>query len=219
MPGTLEHGRLSSRVHRAGLGQRALRFGEFTLKSGRSSPYFFNAGEFNTGAALAVLGRCYARAIGRAGIDYDMLFGPAYKGIPLAVATAITLNETSGRDLPCAFNRKERKDHGEGGVLMGAPLAGRVLIIDDVITAGTAVREVVELIRAAGATVAGVVLGLDRGERGRGKQSAVAELADELQAPVISIVSLGDIVHYLESSAQYREQLPRMLAYRETWAA
>ena len=201
------------------LRHRALRFGEFTLKSGRSSPYFFNAGEFNSGAALAVLGRCYACAIERAGIGFDMLFGPAYKGIPLAVATAMTLNETSGRDLPCAFNRKERKAHGEGGVLIGAPLGGRVLIIDDVITAGTAVREVVELIHGAGASVAGVVLGLDRGERGDGERSAVAELADELQAPVISVVALGDIVHYLESSAELREQLPRMLAYRETWAA
>jgi orotate phosphoribosyltransferase len=201
------------------LRHRALRFGEFTLKSGRRSPYFFNAGEFNTGAALAALGRCYAHAIGSADIAYDMLFGPAYKGIPLAVATAITLNESSGRDLPCAFNRKERKAHGEGGVLMGAPLAGRVLIIDDVITAGTAVREVAQLIRASGAAVAGVMLGLDRGERGSGELSAVAELSEELGAPIFSIVSLGDIVRFLEDSEEFREQLPRVRAYQETWVA
>ena len=165
------------------LQQSALRFGEFTLKSGRKSPYFFNAGNFSGGASLAALGHCYAAAIADAGLEFDMLFGPAYKGIPLAVATAIAMSATSGRDVPCAFNRKEVKTHGEGGSLMGAPLRGRVLIIDDVITAGTAVREVVSIVRAAGAAVAGVVLGLDRGERGQGAKSAVNELSGELVLP------------------------------------
>ncbi len=201
------------------LRQRALRFGSFTLKSGRNSPYFFNAGEFSTGGALAALGRCYAAAIAAAGIDYDMLFGPAYKGIPLAVATAVAISNDSGRDVPCAFNRKEAKTHGEGGVLMGAPLAGRVLIVDDVITAGTAVRGVVELIAAAGASIAGVVLGLDRAERGSGTDSAVTELARELGVPVFSIARLDDIVRFLEASEDPGEHLPAMLAYRRQWGA
>lgn len=199
------------------LRHRALRFGEFTLKSGRSSPYFFNAGEFNTGASMATLGRCYAEAIRSAGLQFDMFFGPAYKGIALAVSTAIALHEIRGEDIPCAFNRKEAKSHGEGGTLMGAPLAGRVLIIDDVITAGTAVREVVQMIRGAGAQVAGVVLGLDRGERGSGTDSAVTELARELSAPIVSIVHLDDIVEYLQGSEEPGAQLERMLAYRERW--
>jgi len=201
------------------LHHKALRFGEFTLKSGRSSPYFFNAGEFNSGAALAQLGRCYASAIAASGIEFDMLFGPAYKGIPLAVATAIAISESGMADLPCAFNRKEAKAHGEGGNLIGAPLSGRVLIIDDVITAGTAVREVARMITTAGATVAGVVLGLDRAERGRGAESAVAELARELGAPVFSIARLDDIVRFLQSGASMEGHLPALLAYRETWGA
>jgi orotate phosphoribosyltransferase len=201
------------------LRQRALRFGSFTLKSGRTSPYFFNAGEFSTGGALAVLGRCYAAAIADAGVEYDMLFGPAYKGIPLAVATAVAISNDSGRDVPCAFNRKEAKTHGEGGTLIGAPLAGRVLIIDDVITAGTAVRGVVELIAGAGAGIAGVVLGLDRAERGSGADSAVAELARELGVPVFSIARLDDIVHFLEQADDLREHLPAMLEYRRQWGA
>ncbi len=199
------------------LRQRALRFGSFTLKSGRTSPYFFNAGEFSSGGALAALGRCYAAAIAAAGVEYDMLFGPAYKGIPLAVATAVAISNDSGRDVPCAFNRKEAKTHGEGGTLIGAPLAGRVLIIDDVITAGTAVRGVVDLIAAAGATIAGVVLGLDRAERGSGADSAVTELARELGVPVFSIARLDDIVRFLEESEGFGEHLPQMLAYRRQW--
>ena len=203
---------------RLALARNALRFGEFTLKSGRLSPYFFNAGLFDTRASLAALGRCYAEAIAAADIGFDMLFGPAYKGIPLAVTTAIAMAER-GRDLPCAFNRKEAKTHGEGGSLIGAPLAGRVLIVDDVITAGTAVREVVSLIRGAGAQVAGVVIGLDRDEVGPNGRSAVSELAEELSAPVVSIARLDDIVRFLEDSPAFREHLPCVLAYRQHWGA
>jgi orotate phosphoribosyltransferase len=170
------------------------------------------------GASLATLGGCYAAAIAQAGIEYDMLFGPAYKGIPLAVTTAIAIAE-GGRDVHCAFNRKEAKAHGEGGSLIGAPLKGRVLIVDDVITAGTAVREVVELIRGAGASVAGVVIGLDRDEVGPNGRSAVAELAAELGAPVTSIVRLDDIVRFLEAEPAFREHLPRVLLYRQQWGA
>jgi orotate phosphoribosyltransferase len=206
-----------SEVISLALQHRALRFGSFTLKSGRVSPYFFNAGEFSSGAALAALGRCYAAAIAAAGVEFDMLFGPAYKGIPLAVATAVAISNDSGRDVPCAFNRKEAKTHGEGGTLIGAPLAGRVLIIDDVITAGTAVRGVVQLIAAGGASIAGVVLGLDRAERGSGADSAVNELARELGAPVFSIARLDDIVRFLEASEDFREHLPAVLAYRGQW--
>lgn len=203
---------------RLALSHHALRFGEFTLKSGRLSPYFFNAGHFSSGASLATLGRCYAAAIAQAGIEYDMLFGPAYKGIPLAVTTAIAIAQ-GGRDVHCAFNRKEAKAHGEGGSLIGARLKGRVLIVDDVITAGTAVREVVELIRGAGATVAGVVIGLDRDEVGPNGRSAVAELAAELGAPVTSIVRLDDIIRFLEAAPEFREHLPRVLLYRQQWGA
>ena len=199
------------------LRHRALRFGDFTLKSGRRSPYFFNAGEISSGAALAVLGRCYAAAIAASGVEFDMLFGPAYKGIPLAVATAVAIAGDSGRDVPCAFDRKEAKTHGEGGALIGAPLAGRVLIVDDVITAGTAVRSVARLISAAGARIAGVVLGLDRAERGAGTESAVVELSRELGVPVFAIARLDDIVAYLEDAPELREHLPAMLAYRHEW--
>jgi orotate phosphoribosyltransferase len=195
----------------------ALRFGEFTLKSGRVSPYFFNAGALASGSALAILGRCYAAAIAASGIGYDLLFGPAYKGIPLAVATAVAIAAEGGRDVPCAFNRKEAKDHGEGGFLIGAPLAGRALIIDDVITAGTAVREVAELIRGTGAAVAGVVIGLDRDEVGPSGRSAVAELAAGIAAPVIAIARLEDIVRCLEGGGQYSEHLERVRAYRRQW--
>lgn len=177
-----------------------LRFGEFTLKSGRVSPYFFNAGEFASGGALAALGRHYAQCIVDAGLEFDVLFGPAYKGIPLVAAVAIALADHHGRDTPFAYNRKEAKDHGEGGTLVGAPLEGRVLIVDDVMTAGTAVNEVIGMIRAAGAQVAGVVIGLDRQERGQGELSAVQEVQREQGAPVRSIVGLSDIIEFLQES-------------------
>ncbi|APX95105.1 orotate phosphoribosyltransferase [Halomonas sp. 1513] len=181
--------------------QGVLRFGEFTLKSGRVSPYFFNAGLFKSGAALARLGRCYAQAIAASGLEADVLFGPAYKGIPLAATTAVALAEHHARDLPFAFNRKEAKDHGEGGNIVGAPLAGRILIIDDVITAGTAIREVMALIDAAGAEAAGVVIALDRQERGAGELSAIQEVEQRYAMPVISIVTLDMVLAYLEQHA------------------
>lgn len=175
----------------------ALRFGEFTLKSGRRSPYFFNAGLFSSGLRLARLARAYAQGIEHAGIAFDVLYGPAYKGIPLAAATAALLAIEHGRDVPYAFNRKEAKDHGEGGLIVGTPLAGRVLIIDDVITAGTSVRESVEIIRAAGATPAGVVIALDRQERGQGERSAVQEVQDTFDIPVHSLLTMRDLIAYL----------------------
>ena len=191
-----------------------LRFGEFTLKSGRISPYFFNAGLFNTGRHLARLGRFYAQAIVDSGRDFDVLFGPAYKGIPLAAATGIALADHHERDLPWCFNRKEAKDHGEGGNLVGAPLQGRVLIVDDVITAGTAIRESVDLIQAAGATPAGVVIALDRQERGRGERSAIQEVEQDLGLPVTSIVTLSDLQTWLEGGAGNADTLERIRAYR-----
>ncbi|MGD8429808.1 MAG: orotate phosphoribosyltransferase, partial [Ectothiorhodospiraceae bacterium] len=166
------------------LDRGVLRFGDFTLKSGRRSPYFFNAGLFNSGGALARLGEYYARAVMDAGVEFDMLFGPAYKGIPLAAATAIALSEHFQRDVPYAFNRKEAKDHGEGGNVVGAPLAGRVLVVDDVISAGTSVGESQEIIRASGAEMAGVLIALDRQERGAGERSAVQEVEARLHVPV-----------------------------------
>jgi len=178
------------------IARNVLRFGEFTLKSGRSSPYFFNAGLFDSGAALATLGAAYADAAVRSGIEFDMLFGPAYKGIVLAAITASALAEKHGRDLPFAYNRKEAKDHGEGGTLVGAPLEGRVLIVDDVITAGTAIRESLALIRAAGATPAGVLIALDREERGQGALSATQELAAEHGVPTRAIARLTDLLAY-----------------------
>lgn len=174
-----------------------LRFGQFTLKSGRISPYFFNAGLFNRGAALAELGRFYAHAIQKSGIEYDMLFGPAYKGIPLASATAVALADHYGVDIPYAFNRKEVKSHGEGGSVVGAALSGRVLIIDDVITAGTAVREAVDIIRATGARPAAVAIALDRQERGQGQRSAIQEVEQELGLEVIAIVTLADLIEFV----------------------
>lgn len=192
-----------------------LRFGDFKLKSGRLSPYFFNAGLFNTGGALAALGRFYALAIVDSGIQFDMLFGPAYKGIPLVTAAAIALADQHGRDLPWAFNRKEAKDHGEGGHIVGRPLAGRVLIIDDVITAGTAIRESVDMIRRAGAEPAGVILALDRQERGQAERSAVQEVSEQFGLPVASILRLEDLIGYLQVEGdgghlaavrRYREQ-------------
>ncbi|MBU6420908.1 MAG: orotate phosphoribosyltransferase [Gammaproteobacteria bacterium] len=196
-----------------------LRFGEFTLKSGRQSPYFFNAGLFNSGAALAALGRFYAQAIVASGMRFDMLFGPAYKGIPLVAVTAAALAEHHGRDLPWCFNRKETKDHGEGGQLVGAPLAGRVLIVDDVITAGTAVRESLTLIRAAGATPAGLAIALDRQERGQGAKSAIAELRETEQIEVAAIVRLKDVIAWLQGRPEQAQALAALRAYRQRYGA
>ena len=193
-----------------------LRFGEFTLKSGRVSPYFFNAGLFNTGHAIAGLGRHYARAAALSGIGFDMLFGPAYKGIPLVTATAAALAEHEGMNLPFAFNRKEAKDHGEGGSIVGAPLAGRVLIVDDVMTAGTAIRESVEIIRAHGATPAGVLIALDREERGQGERSAVQEVQETYGLPVVSVLRLRDLVEHLESAGD-KDFLEAVRAYRNRY--
>lgn len=191
-----------------------LRFGEFTLKSGRTSPYFFNAGLFNSGAALAQLGRFYAEAVVDSGLAFDVLFGPAYKGIPLAAATAVALAEQHARDLPWCFNRKEAKDHGEGGTLVGAPLQGRVLIIDDVITAGTAIREVMQIIKAQGATPAGVLIALNRQERGQGELSAIQEVERDFGMPVVSIVSLEQVLEYLAGDAELKKHLPAVETYR-----
>ena len=191
-----------------------LRFGEFTLKSGRTSPYFFNAGLFNSGSALAQLGRFYASAIVESGIPFDVLFGPAYKGIPLAAATAVALAEHHGRDLPWCFNRKEAKAHGEGGSLVGAPLAGDVLIIDDVITAGTAIREVMQIIQAQGAKPAGVLIALNRQEHGNGELSAIQEVERDFAIPVVSIVSLTQVLEFLADDEQLKQHLPAVEAYR-----
>lgn len=195
----------------------ALGFGEFTLKSGRLSPYFFNAGRFCSGAALAALGQCYADAIVAAGIEFDLLFGPAYKGISLAAVTAYALADRHGRDVPYAYNRKEKKDHGEGGTLVGAPLQGRVLIIDDVITAGTAIREAIGMITGEGAEVAGVAIGLDRQERGQGERSAIQELEQDEKLRVVSIVKLADIVEYLERQSNDENLVGRIRAYRSQY--
>ncbi|MGB5475337.1 MAG: orotate phosphoribosyltransferase [Gammaproteobacteria bacterium] len=191
-----------------------LRFGEFTLKSGRVSPYFFNAGLFNTGEHLARLGRCYAQAIVDSDIGFDVLFGPAYKGIPLAAAASIALADHHARNVPWCFNRKETKGHGEGGNLVGAALDGRVLVIDDVITAGTAIRESVEIIQDAGASLAGVVIALDRQERGRGERSAIQEVEDTLGVPVVSIVRLEHLLEYLAAQPDRSEDVSRIGAYR-----
>ena len=193
-----------------------LRFGEFKLKSGRQSPYFFNAGLFNTGRAIAELGRFYARAVASSDISFDMLFGPAYKGIPLVTVTAASLADGHGRSLPWAFNRKEAKDHGEGGSIVGAPLSGRVLIIDDVMTAGTAIREAVDLIAKAGATPAGVLIALDRQERGQGPRSAVQEVEELFGLPVVSILKLADLISFLEASGS-SAQLAAVRSYREQY--
>ncbi|MDU8647243.1 MULTISPECIES: orotate phosphoribosyltransferase [Pseudomonas syringae group] len=191
-----------------------LRFGEFTLKSGRTSPYFFNAGLFNTGSALAQLGRFYAAAVVESGIAFDVLFGPAYKGIPLASATAVALAEHHDRDLPWCFNRKEAKAHGEGGSLVGSPLAGNVLIIDDVITAGTAIREVMQIIKDQSAIAAGVLIALNRQERGNGELSAIQEVERDFGIPVVSIVSLNQVLEFLADDPQLKQHLPAVEAYR-----
>ncbi len=191
-----------------------LRFGSFTLKSGRTSPYFFNAGLFDSGAALSRLGRFYAEAIVASGIGFDLLYGPAYKGIPLAAATAIALAEQHGRDIPYAFNRKEAKDHGEGGSIVGRPLAGDVLIIDDVITAGTSVRESVEIIIAAGARPRGVAIALDRREAGRGARSAVEEVRERFGIPVVSIVTVDELIAFLAEDGGNAAILGALQSYR-----
>ena len=198
-----------------------LRFGRFTLKSGRESPYFFNAGLFDTGAAIAALGRAYAAALDAAALPFDMLFGPAYKGIPLVTATAAALADRHGRDVPYAFNRKEAKDHGEGGQIVGRRLGGRVLIVDDVITAGTAIRESLDLIRAAGAAPAGVLLALDREERGReSAYSAVQEFRRDFGLPVVSILTLTDLIAGVEGRGGVgADSLAALKAYRERYGA
>lgn len=194
-----------------------LRFGSFTLKSGRQSPYFFNSGLFNTGASLAKLGRFYAQTIADSELEFDILFGPAYKGIPLAATTVVALADQQQRDVPYAFNRKEKKDHGEGGQLVGSELKGKVLIIDDVISAGTSVRESVDIIRAAGAQPAGVIIALDRQERGQGELSAIQEVQAEHGIPVLNIISLNDLLGYLKDSKELGEHLPAVQAYREKY--
>lgn len=199
------------------LARGALKFGEFTLKSGRVSPYFFNAGTFDSGAALARLGRYYADAIVASGLEFDMLFGPAYKGIPLVAAVAVALSEHHGLDYPWAFNRKEAKDHGEGGALVGAPVTGRVLVVDDVITAGTAIREVAGLLDAIeAAQLAGVAVALDRQERGQGTLSAIQEVEQSLGIGVLSIVCMAEIIEYLADSDQ-DQALTAMQAYRRNY--
>jgi len=195
----------------------ALKFGQFRLKSGRLSPHFFNAGEFYQGKALAALGQCYAAAIVESGIEFDVLFGPAYKGITLAAATSIALAEQHGLDVPYCFNRKEAKSHGEGGTIVGAPLEGRVLIIDDVITAGTAIREVMAMVEQAGARAAGVVIGVDRKERGNGQSSAIQEVEQQFEIPVVSIIDIDDILTYLEAKADMQELVEQIKEYRKEY--
>ena len=197
------------------LEHEVLRFGEFTLKSGRTSPYFFNAGLFNTGARLAALGRFYAAAIVDSGVEFDVLLGPAYKGIPIASATAVQLAEQHGRDVPWCFNRKEAKDHGEGGLIVGSPLEGRVLVVDDVITAGTAIREVMEIVDGAGAEAAGIVVAVDRQERGNGELSAIQEVERDFGVTVISIIDFGQIIEYVEETGRHAEHLDAIRAYRD----
>ena len=196
------------------LSKQVLKFGEFTLKSGRKSPYFFNAGLFNSGRDLAKLGRFYAAALVDAGIPYDVLFGPAYKGIPIASATAVQLAEVHDQDVPWCFNRKEAKDHGEGGNLVGSPLQGRIMLVDDVITAGTAIRESMDIIKANGAELAGVLIALDRQEKGKGELSAIQEVERDYQAKVIAIITLGDLIRYLDEKPEMADSLAQVQAYR-----
>jgi len=195
----------------------ALKFGQFKLKSGRISPHFFNAGEFYQGKALATLGQCYAAAIVDSGIEFDVLFGPAYKGITLAAATSVALAEHYHRDVPYCFNRKEAKSHGEGGTTVGAPLEGKVLIIDDVITAGTAIREVMAMVDQAGAQAAGVVIGVDRKERGNSDKSAIQEVESEFSIPVASIIDIDDILIYLDSKPDKQELVAQIKQYRQEY--
>ncbi|GAA0352119.1 orotate phosphoribosyltransferase [Morganella psychrotolerans] len=197
--------------------KQVLKFGEFTLKSGRKSPYFFNAGLFNTGRDLALLGRFYASALCDSGVQYDVVFGPAYKGIPIATTTAVALAEHHNIDTPYCFNRKEAKDHGEGGTLVGSPLSGRIMVVDDVITAGTAIRESMEIIRQNNASLAGVMLSLDRQEKGQGELSAVQEVERDYGCQVFSIITLNDLVSFLAEDPQMSEHLCAVRAYREQY--
>ncbi len=196
------------------LSRQVLKFGEFTLKSGRKSPYFFNAGLFNTGRDLALLGRFYAAALIDSEIEFDVLFGPAYKGIPIATTTAVSLAENHQLDVPYCFNRKEAKDHGEGGSLVGSALSGRIMLVDDVITAGTAIRESMTLIQSNGASLAGVLIALDRQERGQGTLSAIQEVERDYGCKVISIITLNDLISWLEEKPEYAENLATVRAYR-----
>lgn len=199
------------------LEKQVLKFGEFTLKSGRTSPYFFNAGLFNTGRDLARLGRFYAAALADSNIDFDVLFGPAYKGIPIATTTAVALADHHDIDTPYCFNRKEKKDHGEGGSLVGSELTGKIMLVDDVITAGTAIRESMEIIEQNGADLSGVLIALDRQEKGKGELSAIQEVERDFGTKVISIVTLGDLVNYLKENPAYAEFLPKVEEYRANY--
>jgi len=199
------------------LEKQVLKFGEFTLKSGRTSPYFFNAGLFNTGRDLARLGRFYAAALQDSGIDFDVLFGPAYKGIPIATTTAVALADHHDRDVPYCFNRKEKKAHGEGGTLVGSALEGKIMLVDDVITAGTAIRESMEIIAANGADLSGVLIALDRQEKGKAELSAIQEVEHDFNTQVISIVKLADLITYLEQKGDMSEHLASVKAYRDQY--
>ncbi|TRY33395.1 orotate phosphoribosyltransferase [Aliiglaciecola sp. M165] len=199
------------------LARDVLRFGQFTLKSGRTSPYFFNAGLFNTGNDLAKLGQYYAQALVSAGVEFDVLFGPAYKGIPIATTTAVALADKHNIDTPYCFNRKEAKDHGEGGTLVGSELSGRIMLVDDVITAGTAIRESMALIDAHGASLAGVLIALDRQEKGKGELSAIQEVERDFNTKVVSIVSLADLVEYLQDKPEMAEHLANIKQYRQDY--
>ncbi len=199
------------------LSSNVLRFGEFTLKSGRISPYFFNAGLFNTGEALAKLGKYYAQALKDSHIEFDVLFGPAYKGIPLASSCAISLSNEYNMNMPYSFNRKEAKDHGEGGNIVGAPLNGKVLIIDDVITAGTAIREAMDIISNAGAQAAGVLIALNRQEKGKGELSAIQEVEQQYDIPVVSIIKLTDLIEYIKDKPDFKQYLASVEAYRQQY--
>ncbi|QIA77772.1 orotate phosphoribosyltransferase [Rodentibacter caecimuris] len=196
------------------LSRNVLKFGEFTLKSGRKSPYFFNAGLFNTGADLARLGEFYAAAVQASAIDFDVIFGPAYKGIPIGTTVSVALFNRYNIDKPVCFNRKETKDHGEGGNLIGSPLQGKILLVDDVITAGTAIRESMQLIQANNAELAAVLIALNRKERGKGTLSAIQEVERDYQCRVLSIIDLDDLMQFIEQDPQYHDHLPTMRAYR-----
>lgn len=201
------------------LSKGVLKFGSFVLKSGRTSPYFFNAGGFNTGEDLATLGSCYAHSLVDAGISFDVLFGPAYKGIPLACATAMALSSEHNRNVPWCFNRKEKKDHGEGGNLVGAPLKGDILLVDDVITAGTAIRESEALIKENGAHFKAAIIALNRMEKGKGEKSAIAEAEEQIGIKIISIVTFDDLLKYIENDDKLKEHIPAMLEYRKQYGA